>query len=118
MFIFNNDTRVWDDFASSPLSTDFTISDPSTNGYGVSFTENMGNNAIAPPLYLSKGYAPEVFYLVKVVWKSKYSEYDVKDASLWTLEDEFWLHIYDPCKDNLLTLDTNTQDQTYYVAAT
>ena len=114
IYVFNNNTRVWDEFSTSPLNTDFTISDTSgTPGYALSFTEAF---ASAPSDYISKNYAPEVYYLIKVVWKSKYSEYDAKDASLWTLEDEFWLHIFDPCKDNVLTLSTNTPDATYYIA--
>ena len=114
IYVFNNNTRVWDEFSTSPLNTDFTISDTSgTPGYALSFTEAF---ASAPSDYISKNYAPEVYYLIKVVWKSKYSEYDAKDASLWILEDEFWLHIFDPCKDNVLTLSTNTPDATYYIA--
>lgn len=50
-----------------------------------------------------------------MVWTSTYSE---KSLALQTLEDEFWLHIYDPCKDNTLTRNSYIADGLYVVGST
>jgi len=49
-----------------------------------------------------------------MVWTSTYSE---KATSLQTLEDEFWLHIYDPCKDNKITRTGYISDGLYVVGS-
>ena len=78
--MFNNATQEWDDFAISDLATDFTVTQ---TDYTLSLTENFGS----PSYYASKGYLPEVYYLIKVVWQSTYSEFGTKDAEKWELED-------------------------------
>ena len=53
-------------------------------------------------------YRPELFYKFKTTWISTYSEKTVAEGS--TLEQEFWIRIYDRCITDTLTIQTDLSD--------
>ena len=53
-------------------------------------------------------YEPEIWYRIKVVWTSTYSE-----QTTGTVTEEFKIQFYDPCVDNYLTISTELEDVTF-----